>query len=146
MRTPCVALPLLLAAVPALAEPADGVARGEALYAEHCAACHGAELEGQPDWRSPLPDGTLPAPPHDDDGHTWHHGDGLLTLYIREGGAVAMEAMGVPGFRSGMPAFAGVLSDEDIAAVLAFIKSRWGERQRDYQQAATEAEREETER
>ena len=43
---------------------------GAQLYAENCASCHGANLEGQADWRSPGPDGRLPAPPHDETGHT----------------------------------------------------------------------------
>ena len=54
------------------------LARGEAVYAEACASCHGANLEGQPNWRSPGPDGRLPAPPHDETGHTWHNPDRLL--------------------------------------------------------------------
>jgi cytochrome c5 len=28
----------------------DQVARGKAVYERHCAACHGAKLEGQPNW------------------------------------------------------------------------------------------------
>ena len=45
--------------------------KGEALYKEHCASCHGAKLEGQPNWRQIGKDGLLPAPPHDRTGHTW---------------------------------------------------------------------------
>ena len=41
---------------------ADIIAQGRQIYADQCAACHGAELEGQPGWRSPLPSGRLPAP------------------------------------------------------------------------------------
>ena len=52
---------------------------GRALYEQHCAACHGANLEGQPDWRSPDESGLYPAPPHDETGHTWHHDDAMLT-------------------------------------------------------------------
>ena len=52
---------------------------GERLYQENCASCHGANLEGQPDWRTRLPNGRLPAPPHDASGHTWHHTDRVLT-------------------------------------------------------------------
>lgn len=59
------------------AEPRD-LARGAAIHAEACAACHGASLEGQPDWRSPGPDGRLPAQPHDETGHTWHYSDRVL--------------------------------------------------------------------
>ena len=99
------------------------VAMGRTVYADHCAECHGKELEGEPDWRTPKADGTLPAPPHDENGHTWHHGDALLFRYTKEGGA----AIAPVGFNSGMPGFGDTLSDEEIWAVLAFIKSTWPE-------------------
>ena len=56
----------------------DKIVLGEALYAQHCAACHGPNLEGDPNWKTPLPDGSLLPPPHDGRGHTWHHSDALL--------------------------------------------------------------------
>ena len=96
--------------------------RGAAVYAQHCAACHGANLQGQPDWRTRLPNGRLPAPPHDDSGHTWHHPDEVL-FGITKFGLVPPYAPA--GYESDMPAFGGTLSDEDIRAVLAFIESRW---------------------
>lgn len=97
-------------------------ARGAEVYAAHCASCHGANLEGQPNWRERGPDGLLPAPPHDASGHTWHHADALLIRITRDGvGAV----VGDPGYRTAMPVYRGVLSDEDIVAVLSWIKSRW---------------------
>ena len=97
------------------------VALGRTVYAAHCAACHGAELEGEPDWRGRREDGSMPAPPHDDSGHTWHHPDGMLFGITRSGG----QSVAPPGYTSGMPGFAGTLSDREIAASLAFIKSRW---------------------
>ncbi|MBB1498618.1 cytochrome c [Paracoccus sp. MC1862] len=103
--------------------------RGAALYAAHCASCHGTGLEGQPDWKIPDAEGVLPAPPHDETGHTWHHDDAMLADYIRRGGQAVLDDMGVP-MTSGMPAFGDVLSKDDIAAILAFIKSRWPERMR----------------
>src|SRR3989338_1234586 len=62
------------------ADPANPqqVARGNPVYAKYCAACHGANLEGQPKWQEKLPTGRMPAPPHDASGHTWHHPDGVL--------------------------------------------------------------------
>ena len=78
-----------LAAMPAQAgHELDGrdLDRGRAVYSEHCAACHGADLEGQPDWRSPGADGIYPAPPHDATGHTWHHSNAQLFDYTRLGG------------------------------------------------------------
>ena len=110
---------------------------GSAIYAENCASCHGADLEGEADWQTPNPDGTLPAPPHDEDGHTWHHSDRLLFDYIKLGGAKALEQDGVIGFKSGMPAFEGILSDAEISAVLDFIKSRWSEEIQEIQKERT---------
>lgn len=99
------------------------IALGKKIYAQQCAACHGQNLEGQPDWRSRLADGRLPAPPHDETGHTWHHPDALLFDVTKYGGAKNAP----PGFVSGMPAFGGKLTDREIGTVLAYIKSRWPE-------------------
>ena len=99
-------------------------ANGAGLYAEHCAICHGAELEGEPNWRVQKEDGSMPAPPHDDSGHTWHHADQMLHDYTRLGGSATLSRMGVTGIISGMPAFGDVMSDKEIDAVLNFIKSK----------------------
>lgn len=112
------------------AERRSRLAAGGRAYTEQCASCHGKNLEGQPDWQTPSPNGRLPAPPHDAAGHTWHHSDRELFLITRDG----MDAV-VPGYESDMPAFSEVLSDAEIEAVLDFIKSTWPERERAYQQA-----------
>lgn len=107
-------------------------ARGAQLYATYCAACHGAALEGQPNWRERLPNGRLPAPPHDPSGHTWHHPDAQLFDIVKHGlvpGRTAPE-----GYESDMPAYAGILADEDIVAVLAYIKSTWPQEVREMQE------------
>jgi mono/diheme cytochrome c family protein len=98
------------------------IAAGEIVYARHCAACHGAHLEGQLNWTARLPSGRLPAPPHDDSGHTWHHPLPVLFAITKHGLAPPYAP---PGYESDMPAFAGTLSDEEIWNVLAFIRSRW---------------------
>jgi len=108
----------------------EQVARGATLYAQSCARCHGANLEGQPNWKVRLPDGTLPAPPHDDTGHTWHHSDTVLRDIITRGGQAVYGSADSP---SAMPAFSGTLSDADTTAILDFLKSRWGTEQREYQ-------------
>lgn len=102
------------------------VAVGQTVYKGECASCHGAKLEGQANWRSRLPNGGLPAPPHDETGHTWHHPDQLLFATTKFGGAKNAP----PGFVSGMPAFGEKLTDREIWAVLAFIKSQWPEQVR----------------
>lgn len=97
------------------------VVLGRKIYADHCASCHGADREGEPDWKTRKPDGTMPAPPHDETGHTWHHPDGMLFAMTKMGGQVVAPA----GYKSGMPGFKDVLSDREIIASLAFIKSYW---------------------
>lgn len=118
---------------------AGDVDLGRDLYAQHCAACHGANLEGAPDWRRPGPDGTYPAPPHDESGHTWHHGDAMLFDYTRRGGQAYLDDLGVK-FDSGMPAFGDVLTNAEIDAVLAFIRSTWPAHIRALQAERTAAE------
>jgi len=100
---------------------------GRRLYVAHCASCHGADLQGEPDWQSPKPSGHMPAPPHDASGHTWHHSDEELFRITKFG----MSSV-VPNYKSDMPAFGNVLSDQEINAILAFIKSTWPKRERDY--------------
>ncbi len=122
-------------------QPVDSdLVAGKVLYAENCAACHGANLEGQPDWRAAGEDGVLPAPPHDQTGHTWHHGDALLFDYTKRGGQAALETRGVSGFVSGMPGFESSLSDQQIWDILAFIKSTWPDRIREMQATRTTGE------
>lgn len=106
------------------ADPADAakVALGAAVYAQQCAACHGARLEGQPNWRSRLANGRLPAPPHDESGHTWHHPDEVLFAITKNG---LVPPYAPRNYESDMPAFAGKLTDEEIWAVLAYLRSRW---------------------
>ena len=108
------ALPLLAACgkPPAAAgsdpQYARKVARGQAVYAAQCATCHGAALPGQSDWRSRKPDGRMPAPPHDESGHTWHHPDEILFGITKEG--LVPGKYGPPGYVSDMPAFGSLLS------------------------------------
>lgn len=105
------------------ADPEDlgQVALGEVVYRTHCAACHGAKLEGQPNWRERKPDGKLPAPPHDETGHTWHHADNLLFEMTKYG----MQALAGDDYKTRMPVYEGTLSDDDIVAALSYIKSQW---------------------
>lgn len=107
------------------ADPRDEkqVAWGRKVYDLQCASCHGANLEGQPDWKTRRADGRLPAPPHDPSGHTWHHPDAVLFGITRDG--LTGTRWAPPGYASDMPAFVGRLSDEEIWAVLAYIKSTW---------------------
>jgi len=111
------------------------VARGKPVYERLCASCHGAKLEGQPNWQEKLPTGRMPAPPHDASGHTWHHPDSVLFGITKHGLVPGKYAP--PKYESDMPAFGGVLSDEEIWAVLAYIKSSWPQKIRKAQHEMT---------
>jgi mono/diheme cytochrome c family protein len=116
-------------------DPAE-IAEGKRVYDIYCAACHGANLEGEAEWKLPNPDGSFRAPPHDASGHTWHHSDGLLTEIIKQGGARIPPNLGA----SNMPAYEGVLTDAEIAAVLTYFKSSWPPEIQEIQAEMTERE------
>ena len=94
---------------------------GRAVYAENCVSCHGVALEGQAKWRQRDTDGYLPAPPHDETGHTWHHSDSYLFLMTKYG----IEEMIGKSYPNNMPAYEDKLTDEEILAALSYIKSTW---------------------
>ena len=94
---------------------------GARIYAQQCAACHGAKGEGQRNWRDRGSDGLLPAPPHDPSGHTWHHPYEPLFAITKKGLA---QVINQPDYRTAMPIYGGMLSDEEIVAVLSWIKAQ----------------------
>lgn len=112
------------------------ILQGQQLYASNCAACHGANLQGQQDWKHRLATGRMPAPPHDVTGHTWHHSDRDLFNLTKQG----VTAVVGDGYESDMPAFGEKLSDDEIKAVLDYIKSTWPKRLRASQAAITAAD------
>ena len=105
------------------------VAQGEILYQQHCASCHGVNLEGQPNWRRRDDGGFFPAPPHDASGHTWHHPDELLFDITKYGTTAVVGG----GYKSNMIGFEEQVDDAEIWAMLAYIKSRWSPRIQDAQ-------------
>jgi mono/diheme cytochrome c family protein len=119
-------------------DPSDArlVQLGKQVYAAQCAACHGANLEGEPNWRQRKPNGRLPAPPHDVSGHTWHHPDQVLFDIVKNGLVPGVTAP--IGYESDMPAYGTVLTDEEIRASLAYIKSAWPEKAKVVQQQLTQ--------
>ncbi len=104
------------------------IATGEKLYSQYCAACHGADLSGDPNWKTRNDDGTFPPPPHDTSGHTWHHPDELLLKIVRNG---------IESSPSEMPMFQGVLTDAETLSILEFFKSEWGDDERAFQWQVT---------
>jgi len=119
-------------------DPSDArlVQLGKQVYAAQCAACHGVNLEGEPNWRERKPNGRLPAPPHDVSGHTWHHPDQVLFDIVKNGLVPGVTAP--IGYESDMPAYSTVLTDEEIRASLAYIKRTWPEKAKIVQQQLTQ--------
>ena len=119
--------PAQLPAVTGVSARETSASPGQRIFQANCSVCHGADGEGQPDWHLKKPDGVLPAPPLNGDGHTWHHGDGTLYTYVSRGGKF-FESPDIPSFKSGMPAFGEVLSHDEIIAVLEYVKGLWGDK------------------
>lgn len=88
--------------------------RGEKIYSLHCASCHGESGEGKTGMYPPLAANravNLASPSN-------------LMQMLRFGGyAPTTEGNPRP---YGMPPFGHVLADEDIAAVLTYVRGSWG--------------------
>ena len=97
------------------------VTLGQNIYSENCASCHGIDLEGQENWQKRDDESYLPAPPHYETGHTWHHPDEYLFLMTKYG----IEKIIGKKYLNNMPAYKDILTDKEIIAVLSFIKSKW---------------------
>lgn len=96
------------------------VAQGRSLYIQACQECHGDAATG---------DGAVTGTPvHSVAGHTWHHADGQLADIIL-GRLVYPERK--------MPSYARQLSEKDVQAILAYLKSNWPLEQRAYQAEAS---------
>jgi len=108
------------------------IAEGKIIYEENCASCHGINLEGEPNWETQRADGSYPAPPQNEDGHTWQHSDRQIFRYIEEGTANFYP----PPFKSNMPGYKDTLTSKQIWALITYIKSRWPEEIRQKQIAA----------
>ena len=99
------------------------LSEGRELYSRYCITCHGQNMEGERGWPARKPSGHSFAPPLDSSGHVANHSDDQLFEMI---------SSGIAG--SDMPAFGGALTDDQIEAVLAFIKSNWPEDLRTHQE------------
>lgn len=100
--------------------------RGQETYNALCYACHLGPTGGGIDDHPPR---------HNANGHTWHHPDCFLERITRDGSELRSE-LARPGAPK-MPAFKDRLSHDDIAAVLAYIKTMWTPTQRELQASFT---------
>lgn len=92
------------------------LSRGEAVYQDNCARCHGVRGVGTHEWNVKDPDGRYPPPPLDATAHAWHHSTAVLKKVIREGS---------PGGQGNMPAWQDRLSPREIDDVVIWITSLW---------------------
>ncbi|MDP1558433.1 MAG: cytochrome c [Nitrosomonas sp.] len=92
------------------------IERGEVVYLANCVNCHGQNGEATPDWRKTGEDGRYPPPPLNGTAHAWHHSTEVLKKTILKGGP--------PEFGS-MPAWEGILTEQQVDDVIVWIKSLW---------------------
>lgn len=92
------------------------VTRGGKLFQQYCAQCHGADGQGDPNWRQRDAEGFFPAPPLNGTGHAWHHPQKMLHHVIKNGS---------PGGKGKMPAWGNKLTDQDIGDIIAWFKAKW---------------------
>ncbi len=107
------------------------VSRGREVFVQHCASCHGVDAQGASDWQQSDARGDLPAPPHDDTGHTWRHSDAQLSEIIR--GGLRDQFNKTPELT--MPPFQiDQVSDQQITDAIAYFKSLWSTEHRQFQE------------
>jgi mono/diheme cytochrome c family protein len=99
------------------------VSLGKSLYMANCAFCHGDRLEGKPGWDGNYPTGGRPALPLDGETAITRLSDQDIMDVTKFGGQPFSPA----DYKNDMPGFEMQLSDSDIWAIVAFIKSRWSE-------------------
>ncbi len=109
--------------------PKAGIGAGSGIYASQCSSCHGAKGEGMSDWEHPDTSGEMPAPPHDNTGHTWKHADAMLYRIVRNGWRDPYNKTS----RMTMPAFGQKLSPGEVRDVIAYLKTMWTSEQRKFQ-------------
>ncbi|HEY5673983.1 MAG TPA: cytochrome c [Malonomonas sp.] len=97
----------------------EQVAEGKILFSTHCSGCHGESAQGDPNWKTALPDGTYPPPPLNGSAHAWHHPLSQLEATIANGGAPP---------ESSMPGFANTLNHQQRLAVIAAFQDYWDNR------------------
>ena len=106
---------------------------GQGQYNLRCAHCHGYDGEGQ--LANTIANtqslGMNLVPAHDSSGHTWQHPDQLLVRVIKEG-------ISNPLDQFVMEPYASVMTDDQINAVLAYIKLWWTDDQRAHQKQLTD--------
>jgi mono/diheme cytochrome c family protein len=87
---------------------------GKQVFSTTCAACHQATGEGVPGVYPPLA------------GSEWVNGDDAKVVRILLHGVTGPIEVAGETFNSMMPPWGATLKDADIAAVLTYVRSQWG--------------------
>jgi len=96
------------------------VESGTRLYQQYCSSCHLQDGVGEPTIpRSIRRPDYFTAMPLNESSHAWHHGDEQL---------IQMILQGTTRSRTRMPAWEGVLSEDQARDLIAYMKSLWGDR------------------
>ncbi|MFO1499909.1 MAG: cytochrome c [Verrucomicrobiota bacterium] len=90
------------------------IAKGEALYAANCVACHGPAGLGAPGAYPPLA------------GSEWVLGTPARLIRIPNNGLKGPIKVKDTNWDLNMAAIAALLSDEDLAAILSYVRNSWG--------------------
>jgi mono/diheme cytochrome c family protein len=101
-------------APPALAADDAAMQRGAHVYEVNCKACHNLQGQGVPGMVTGFADNPAIRAP----------GVGSLVTTVLKGGRAAITKANPTG--AGMPSFAWKLDDDDVAAVLTYVRNSWG--------------------
>ena len=104
------------ATAPARANASQQVSRGRKVYQAHCASCHADDGRGMPPHYPPLAD---------NQSITMRSAGNPIRMVLNGGYPPGTRRNPMP---YGMPPFAHAMSDDDIAAVVTYIRTAWGNR------------------
>jgi mono/diheme cytochrome c family protein len=102
------------AAAATMAAASTKLPDGKQVFSTTCAACHQVSGEGVPGVYPPLA------------GSEWVTGDEAKVVRILLHGVTGPIEVAGETFNGMMPPWGGTLKDEDIAAVLTYVRSTWG--------------------
>ena len=94
------------------------VAKGEKIFLNNCATCHGKKAQKTVNWKKTLPDGSYPPPPLNGSAHAWHHS---FKQYIE------IITLGGKPYKGNMPAFYDTLTLEEKKAAISYFQSFWSD-------------------
>jgi mono/diheme cytochrome c family protein len=106
--------PPIPASTPTPGDPAAFLAKGQATYQQICVSCHQADGTGMPGVYPPL------------DGSEWLTGDARVPIAIVLHGMMGPITVAGQTYDNMMTAWGAMLSDEDAAAVVSYVRATYG--------------------